>query len=394
MRIFEIATGFTPIPAKIGAATEIVVQNLVNSLSQKHEVTLVDVKNEERTGVNCPVYEIKMPRWLMEPSSFLSLKHKLKRISYSAKLALNIKKIIKKESGNTVFHFHNQYNFTFTYWWCSSLKRKNPKIRFVYTLHTPLWSETPKNIEKTARKKYFFEIYSIKHADLVIVLNPCAKKNVDLYFRNKINNVVVIPNGVNTEIFYPYSPGKKENLNNFISIGSVCERKNQLQTIQLLHPVLKEKQIRFLFAGAIADVEYMKKIEQYISDNNLEKYVFYLGEKTPGKELNSVYNSGEVYISQSKSEAFSLVVMEALSAGLPALLSEDFKSSLETIPPNNTVFFCKSDEEFYKVINSLYTGRNVLNELSSSAREYIMKNFSWEQIAGLYEKAFTSQESV
>ncbi|GHT70821.1 hypothetical protein FACS1894155_08050 [Bacteroidia bacterium] len=387
MRIFEIATGFTPIPAKIGAATEIVVQNLANNLSQKNEVILIDVQSKNREGIDCPIYEIGMPQWLMNPGSFLSIRHKLKRALYSVKLALRVKKIIREEPAGAVFHFHNQYNFAFTHWWCSSIKKKKTETRFVYTLHTPLWSESADKIRQSAKKKYFLEIYSIRHADRVIALNPNAGKNIRSYFKNKPDNIIVIPNGVNTEVYHPEPTLLKDKPLNFISVGSVCDRKNQLQTIQLLHPILTEKQSRFSFAGAIADSEYMKEIEQYIHNNHLENRITYLGEKSPGKDLNEIYNSGSIYISQSKSEAFSLVVLEAMSAGLPVLLSEDFRSSLQGTPPSEAIIFCKSNEDFYRVINSFYPDTKKLNELSSSARKYIEEHFSWKQIADLYEKA-------
>ena len=49
MKYYEIATGYTPVPARMGAATEIVVEELVKSLEAKgHDVTLVDIKCNDR----------------------------------------------------------------------------------------------------------------------------------------------------------------------------------------------------------------------------------------------------------------------------------------------------------------------------------------------------------
>ena len=123
MEIFEIATGFTPLPAKIGAATEIVVENLIKNFSAKDDVVLIDVHNDERAGIDCVVKEIKMPQGLMKPTGFMSIKHKLKRILYSFRLAPIIKKLQKQKS-NAVFHFHNQYNFAFSYAWTFLFRKK------------------------------------------------------------------------------------------------------------------------------------------------------------------------------------------------------------------------------------------------------------------------------
>ena len=49
MKIYEIGTGYTPIPAKMGAATEIVVEELAKSFQKKgKDVTILDIKADDR----------------------------------------------------------------------------------------------------------------------------------------------------------------------------------------------------------------------------------------------------------------------------------------------------------------------------------------------------------
>ena len=47
MKVFEIGTGYTPIPATMGAATEIVVEELTKSFMKKgYDVCIVDIKSD------------------------------------------------------------------------------------------------------------------------------------------------------------------------------------------------------------------------------------------------------------------------------------------------------------------------------------------------------------
>lgn len=54
MKVFEIGTGYTSIPARMGAATEIVVAELTTSMMKIGEdVTIIDIKINIGCLLNC-----------------------------------------------------------------------------------------------------------------------------------------------------------------------------------------------------------------------------------------------------------------------------------------------------------------------------------------------------
>ena len=58
MKIFEIGTGYTSVPARMGAATEIVVAELTTSMRKLGEdVTIVDIKDKNRMPTRLPITE-------------------------------------------------------------------------------------------------------------------------------------------------------------------------------------------------------------------------------------------------------------------------------------------------------------------------------------------------
>ena len=56
MKIYEIGTGYTPIPACMGAATEIVVEELTKSLMKnKYDVEILDISTKKRVQNTLPI---------------------------------------------------------------------------------------------------------------------------------------------------------------------------------------------------------------------------------------------------------------------------------------------------------------------------------------------------
>ena len=114
MKIFEIGTGYTSIPAKIGAATEIVVEELTTSmLKQGHDVTIVDIRDIHRQSTSLPIIEVNVPYFFSSTDLKLGLVHKLKRVLYSMSLTYKLHRLLRKQKSKVILHFHNQYNLFF-----------------------------------------------------------------------------------------------------------------------------------------------------------------------------------------------------------------------------------------------------------------------------------------
>ena len=211
MKIYEIGTGYTSIPAKISAATEIIVEQLTKAmLKQNLDVEIIDVSDKNRKSNSLPITEVKMPSILMNTDLHLGILHKLKRVVYSVSLAMKLKKILKNTNEKVVFHFHNQYNMFFF------LKLVDEKLRkkciTAYTNHTGVWRMKWEEIESTIRERYFQEAECMKKADRVFVLNEETKHNIIEHLGVKKENICVINNGVNTDVYIPFSKEEKEKM--------------------------------------------------------------------------------------------------------------------------------------------------------------------------------------
>lgn len=396
MKIYEIATGYTSIPARVGAATEIVVEELSRCFIDKgYQTVTIDLQDKKRRDSDLEFIEIPLPDLFMKTAVNLGLMHKLKRVLYSIKLGLKLR-TIKNDVPGSILHFHNQYNFLFSYF-LNCFRWKN-RIKTHYTLHSYIWSLPWEDIKSTIRKKYFLESFSLKKTDHIFVLNENAKQNLINQLNIKEQKITIIANGVNNSTYSMLPAGRIEHLTEqykekdkkiLLHVGSVCERKNQFGIIKKLTPLLKRNRVKFLYAGGVIDQGYLKSIEHYSEQHNISDNIIYLGELTPGKQLNEYYNLADAFVFLSKSEAFSLVVLEALSAGLPVFLDEQM--------------FCLHYEPFIDKGILLFKSSNMLGTIEKNlfnpeimagnkkmAVSNIEENFSWPNIAAKYIELFES----
>lgn len=381
MKIIEVGTGYTSIPANMGAATEIVVEELAKVLEkEKVNYEILDIKDKNRQDTDLRIKEVNVPKCFRKKDVSLGIMHKLKRVVYSINLAKALKKEIKNSDEEIVVHFHNQYNMFF---FCKLVSKKiRRKTKLIYTVHSYIWNGKWEDIESTIKKKYFQEVFCVKNADKVFVLNNITRD----YFINKLgvnsNRIVKIDNGVNTDIYKP-----KENNSNeviFFQSGSVCDRKNQLGAIEMLSKYLREnKSLKYVYAGGIIDQEYKNKIDEYVKNNNIYEQVEYVGELKPGKELAEYYNKAKAFIFPSIAEAFSLVILEAMASGLPVIMNKqsilDVDEKLKDI-----ILFYNDKSTFDYIINNKILNEEERKDISNRSRETAEEVYSWEAVEKEY----------
>ena len=388
MKIYEIATGYTSIPATISAATEIVIEQLTTAMiSNGKDVEIIDIRDKNRKDTNLKIDEVAVPSFLTSTDTSLGIIHKLKRVIYSISLAGKLKKILKKTNDKVVFHFHNQYNMFF--FLKLTGKKEREKCIMAYTNHSGIWSLEWDEVEPTLKKRYFQEWECQQNADILYILNDDTKANVINHLGVDENKIVRINNGVNTDMYRPLSLQEKEAIKAdygvtgkkiILQVGSVYDNKGQDRAIKYLTQLMKEDpDLMYLYAGGIVDEEYHNSIKKYVADNGLDAQVKYLGMLSPGEELNRVYNMADATISLSKYEAFSLVVVESYSAGVPMLIDESNKSVFSI----GAVLYNKDNFES-KVKDIIFGDKENYQQLSDSVRNIATNNYSWAAIAKNY----------
>lgn len=373
MKVYEIGTGYTPIPAQIGAATEIVVEELTRALQKRGvPVEIIDIA-AERVPNDLPIRAVKVPKVFAGTDVSLGLRHKLKRVAYSICLAGELKTLLRQREETVVLHFHNQYNLFF--FLKLTPKALREKALIAYTNHSGIWRLPWAEIEGTVRRRYFQEAECMKQADVVFALNEETIRNAVQHFQIPEGRFVKIGNGVNTDTYHPLSDSEKAEIKKefgfegkkvILQVGSVCENKGQARTVEMLAPLLREDAV-FAYVGGIVSEEYHKTVQETARRLGVESQVHYLGMASPGEALNRLYNMAEVTVLSSGYESFGMVAIESLSAGIPVLVcgGSDLHFGAGCIP---------------------YSPDKLKNfsEYRESARENAVQNFAWDKVAADY----------
>lgn len=395
MKIYEIGTGYTPIPAQVAAATESIVEELTKAfINQNIDVEIIDICAQQRAPHNLPITEVKVPSMFSKSDVSLGIVHKLKRVVYSWALAGKLKKLLRSTDERVVLHFHNQYNMFFF------VKRVSKKLRAkaitAYTNHNGVWNMPWDEAEGTLKKRYFQEITSMKEADLSFVLNVRTKQHVENQLGVAPERVIHINNGVNTDIYSPLPQDRideiksKHNLSGkrvILQVGSVNENKGQGRSLDLLAPLLRENDdLVFAYVGGIVSQEYFDEVKRKAAELGLEDKVLYLGAVAPGEEMNELYNIAEATIFSSKYESFGLVCIESMSAGVPVLICSD-----SLLDFGEGCILCNV-ETFTDKVNSQILSNSDYAALCDAARKNATDNFTWEKITQDYYSSMTKNQ--
>lgn len=103
-----------------------------------------------------------------------------------------------------------------------------------------------------------------------------------------------------------------KSLRQFLYVGQFTTNKCVLQTVEALHQLYKTEEWHISLVGDGGTCE--NEVRKYVRDNRLEQNVSFEG-RIPRQNIVSYYDHSDCYVMISRSEAFGLVYLEAMSRG-------------------------------------------------------------------------------
>ncbi|KMM36830.1 glycosyltransferase [Guptibacillus hwajinpoensis] len=157
-----------------------------------------------------------------------------------------------------------------------------------------------------------------------------------------------------------------------------------LKQLRQTHP-----QVHLKLVGPIIESEEGKIVQQLVSENKV--WVTYDGV-IPHTEMQSLYANADVVINTSHSEGQSSAVLEAMSHGLPVLVSSN-KGNRSIVTHDRTGFVYDGMENFQNLARSLMEDFSLRQELGQNAVDYIENyhsaNSEIKAMIRMYEKSLT-----
>ena len=230
--------------------------------------------------------------------------------------------------------------------------------------------------------KYAMDVVrSAKNLDYLVLVS----KGLQKFYKQKMHSYkcrcVYIPNALEN------IPKTKSSLTNenFISVGRLSPEKGYLDLLKI-YLDLKNKNCRW-HLDIVGDGNEREKLESFIKNNNLENDVTLHGFKN-SKEIEKLMQKSSIYIMTSYTESFGIVLLEAMSNGLPCLAFDSAEGAKEIITSGRDGYLIKhrNFKAMEKKILDLTKDIDARKKLGKNGREkiksYISDNIceSWEKI--------------
>ena len=222
-------------------------------------------------------------------------------------------------------------------------------------------------------------VFSSYLPDLIIT-NSFAGKNH--YEKQGYNSscMVVIPNGINTEQFYPNLYTREQqreywkvtNQEYLVGVVGRLDPMKDHETFFKAAAILIKwfPNVKFVCVGD-GPIAYKTFLQQQANQLNLNNYLIWAGACI---DMLTVYNALDIVVSSSYGEGFSNVIGEAMACGIPCVVTGVGDSTLIVgdtgliVPPKNPEALAKGVSSMLQKMNSLnrdYIRKRIVTEFST-----------------------------
>lgn len=156
----------------------------------------------------------------------------------------------------------------------------------------------------------------LDNANQVIAVSHALKKGLSRYMIHPRNQVCVIPNFIDTDEFAPLSKPAPKDLFTFTTIAHLMRSKNIDVLLHAFHLLLKKDPgNRLKIGGNGPERDFLEKKAK---DLGIASRVEFLG-KLNRQQVKETLSTSHAFVLPSRYETFGVVLIEALSMGLPVI---------------------------------------------------------------------------
>lgn len=230
----------------------------------------------------------------------------------------------------------------------------------------------------------FGEYMCCKFADKVIAVSHGLKEYAEKKYNRKVN---YIPNGVNV---YP-SLEAKEITNKWgleaggyiLSVSRLVKHKGIHYLIEAYNKIQTDKKLVIVGESVFTD-DYTREIKKLAQGN---PNIIFTGKQS-GDTLMELFSNAYVFAQPSESEGLSVALLEAMSYGLPVLVS-DIPENLEPSGEAGISFRSGEVDDLKEKLNYILSNPSRIKIKGGQAQERINREYSLENITkntlGLYQ---------
>ena len=161
---------------------------------------------------------------------------------------------------------------------------------------------------------------AVREADLVIAVSGLTRRQLIDRYGAAPERVVAIHNGVDFSKWADHGDRDYAHPQNVVLyLSRVSRQKGPMSFIRAAKRVLDQRRdVRFVVAGK---GEMVPEMIDYCIQNGIIEHVTFTGF-VPDNEAQRLYESADVYVLPSVSEPFGISVLEAMTSGVPTIVSK------------------------------------------------------------------------
>lgn len=293
---------------------------------------------------------------------------------YFYKNIFTIYKLLKEWNRPDLVIFHEAYRFIYLV--ISLILRKN-KIPYIIIPHGELSNEAQekKKLKKQVANLFLFNRF-INGAIAVQCLSD-REKNSTQFGKRKI----VCTNGVKLPIVL-----KKNYSSDSIKLIYIGRLEVMIKGLDLLldaiavnSEFMRKHKVSLNIFGPDCKGRFAK-VKRMIEDKNILDLVF-LNHEIIGKEKENALLNADVFIQTSRSEGMPLGIIEAMSYGLPCIITEG--TTLGDITERyDAGWVCETNlKKLSECIVRCINQKELFSKKGQNARMLIEQNFTWDKVA-------------
>lgn len=223
-----------------------------------------------------------------------------------------------------------------------------------------------------------------KNLSGVICINSAS---VDYY--EKLNrNVMLIPNIVGEPFESIRNAEYEKKKNQLICVGRLDEDKNVSSIID----VVSKTEIKDFILKIIGDGPELENLKKMAAEKNLSDQILFMGRLTIGQIKDELISS-KIFLFMSKTEAFGMVLLEALFCG-NALISYDCNYGPSDIVNDKNGFLIPMNDKvlFQEKLQNLINEKELLKSLNISSFEE-SQNWHKEKVLEKWEMIINTKRN-
>lgn len=221
-----------------------------------------------------------------------------------------------------------------------------------------------------------------KYSDLKIAKTEAAKRYL---IGKKYDNIIVLPVGLDEvvperdfELDSKIEAFKQKHPKILLYIGAVEPRRNPYFLVNIIEKNA-DSDVGMIIIGKGTS---RQEIDEYVKSEGLEDRILMI-ESVPNKNLISVFERANVFLLPTNYEIYGMVVMEALTFGLPVVSTPE--AGPEYLLSEKLFGICEPlDVNKWNQAINYYLSHPSLQADKDARLKYVNDNFRWENIAPKY----------